>query len=168
MPDLTFTSRNPNTGEEETHAIDPEDLVAITMPLQPAVVNPKYVKRLTAKDWRHRETNWYDAEHEFLERFRQSHPHHGQLVDEMRLRLYAVFAHVAGIRSPRSKLDKSSRKHFTKRYDAFVRKWGRFPMHPSAFMSTKLAQDPDDYLRSVTTWSYYELRMTVTTLLKGG
>ena len=164
---LSYSYRAPSTDEEVTLSINPEDLVSYTLPLQPAVMNLQHVRRLTAKDWRHRETNWYDEEHKFLARLSQEKPDYGQLVAEMRLLLYAVFVKEAEVRSSGRKLLTSSRKHFIQEYDSFRQKWGRDPTLPSADMSTNLAQNPGDYLRSVNTWSYFVLRMAVTPLLPG-
>ena len=98
MPNLTLTSTDPATGESATHEVNPDELVSITLPFQPTVVNSSLVGRLSAKDWRHRETGWYDEEHKFLTNLGKQNPSLLHFVDEMRLLLYAVFVKEAEVR----------------------------------------------------------------------
>lgn len=161
MPEITIKSTYSVTGQATTHAVNPEDLVSVTMPLQPAVVNPRHVRRLRAKDWRHRETGWYEEEHRVLTKLSRVKPHHRWLVHEMRLLMYAAFVKEAEARSL-GRLLTSSRKRYIKEYDSFFKKWQRAPLLPPIYRPTRLAYDPDDYLRVVHPWSYFEHRQAFT------
>ncbi len=160
MPEITLTSTLESTGESTDHAINPNDLISVTLPFQPAIVNHEHVKRLVAKDWRHRETGWYDKEHALLTQLGQQVPSHQWLIDEMRLLLYAVFVKEAEVRR-RGKLLSSSRKRFADQYAKFHGKWGRHPALPSIELSTESPLGPDEYLRCIRTSSYFELRPVI-------
>ena len=94
-----------------------------------------------------------------LTRLSRANPHRRWLIliDEMRLLLYAVFVKEAEARSP-GRLLTSSRKHFNKKYVQFLKKWRRAPLIPPIYRSPRVADDPDDYLRFVHPWSYFEHR----------
>lgn len=122
MPKITLKV----TGGATTFAIDPNDLVSVKLPFEPAVVNPQHVRHLSAKDWRHQDTGWYEEEHKFLARLSQENPDFQCAIDEMRLLLYAVFVKEAEVRRP-GKLLTSSHKRFTKEYAKFCEKWRSRP-----------------------------------------
>ena len=157
MPNLTFTSTDPTTGESVTHDVNPEELVAVTLPFQPAVINPRLVRRLSAKDWRHTETGWYEEEHRFLTNLGARNPNFLHIIDELRILLYAVFVKEAEVRGA-SKRHKRSRLHFVKAYNKFCSKWQKQPTLPLTTPAIQLAQTPDDYLSFVNTWSYWQTR----------
>ena len=154
MPNLTFTSTNSITGESDTHVVNPEELVSVTLPHHPAVVNHRLIPGLTAKDWRHRETGWYDEEHRVLAKLGKQYPAYRPLIDEMRLLLYATFVKEAEVRG-QGRRYKISHRRFVKEYDKFCNKWSRQPV---SLLTVLTIQGPDDYLRLVNTWSYSYVR----------
>ena len=157
MPNLILSSTDPATGESATHEVNPDELVSVTLPFQPAVINPRLVKRLSAKDWRHKETGWYDKEHQFLANLGKQNPNFLHFIDELRLLLYAVFVKEAEVRGA-SRRCKKSRQQFTKAYNRFYSKWQKQPTLPFAGPATQLAQTADDYLSLVNSWSYWQAR----------
>ena len=99
----------------ETIYVPPDELISISPPFQPALVNLNPYKqiakrRLTAREWRHNETSWYDQEHVRLTRLRTTQP---LWADALRVALYATFAKASEAYD--GKLERASKEEFTHR-----------------------------------------------------
>ena len=117
---LSLTAQEAETGEVLYQVeLGPQDLVALTLPLRPAILNMQHYKNLTAKDWRHKETSWYDKEHEVLTQVRSRSPRY---VDSLRVLLEAAFVKQAETMGNNQVL-KVSRKRFEKEFEVFAKHW---------------------------------------------
>ena len=159
MPEITLTGTDPTTGAESTVAFDPARLVSVTLQHHPATVNPDFFRHLSAKEWRHQETSWYQKENEYLNQLLTLDPSLDPVLWEMRLLLYATFVKSAEERKLNN-LYKGSRKHFDMRYKAFFKKWGRHPLLPSRIGGIH-PERPDEYLEQIHSWSYFELKRLI-------
>ena len=159
MPNISLTATDPNTGESETHIFNPEDLVSVTLPFQSPVINRQYIRRLVAKDWRHKETGWYDDEQKTLSALTTQNPHADHFINELRVLLYAVFVKEAAVRH-QGRLLTASMRRFTKEYDKFCKKWQCYPRFLKDF-ELNTPQGADEYLQLVSISSYFENRYAV-------
>ena len=128
--------------------LDTSELVSVTLPLQPAFINPGHRLGLAARDWRHRETAWYDREHQLLTRLRDWWP---EMVDYLRLLLEAVFVKQAH-HMRRERMERKSYQRFIKEYESFC-KGQRKNLLPA----------PDDFLQRVDKSDYLFGRLALTT-----
>ena len=159
MPNISLTATDPNTGGSDTHIFNPEDLVSVTLPFHPAIVNRQLVKSLVSKDWRHTKTGWYNEEHKMLTALATRYPDYQRLIDELRVLLYAVFVKEAEIRHPGRVLTVSYRR-FISEYEKFCKRRHSYPAFLRAF-GPNTPQGTNDYLRLVSTSSYLESRYSV-------
>lgn len=135
-----------------------DDLVSVTLDRVPSIVNSKNVQRLSAKEWRHQATSWYDREHAELTRIRRDQPHLSQLVDELRVLIYGVFVREAVAREHPRRVQLSSVRRYKQAYLSFLEAHRTRPILYPICKALPPPQGHYQYLEALHPWSYREFR----------